>query len=665
MTDLSGRDSAPVAKSGRIRAVAQTTAVPVTVPSSPRKGAKTAAATTTSAKPRVPKPKTLKTPAKKAALTPLAFRPEVAGPVSAPARFAAAPRRLAGGLQITAAVLVLIILGAVSFEIAYAGKILPGVTADGVGVAGLTPAAAAARITAQAAKFDEQQLTVAYGTTELRIPVAGLAPSYNATKAAAQAAAYGRTGNLAARLHQQLRTLFGRPTTYAVYSFDASRLTPYLLQLDNSITTPVQNAGLSFNGDHAVVSNSATGSRLDIGALATDIAGRLGATSTATITAPVYQLAPGLTTPAVATVAAAANTYLSGPLTLSYTGGTQAVSQQTLVSWLQVTSGKSNSFLSGLNLAGVTPPPVVAVLGLDHDAISAYVAGLASQLNQPAKNAQLAMQNNQLTVVAPSQNGVTLDQNAALSAITASLTKPADDRTVSLNLASTPAAVNENNLASLGITQLISEGETYFPGSPTDRLINVRQGAARFNDVLLKPGQVFSFGALLGEVDASTGYVPELVIDGNHEDYQYGGGLCQVSSTAFRAALLAGLPIDERENHSFAISYYQWPYSAPGLDATIYYPAVDLKFTNDTGHYILIQTIMNGDDLKFDYYGTKTKYGQIRGPYFVYGSNNATQPSKTVFYRDVYNLAGKVVKTDTFYSTYQSSTDFPIVNTFN
>src|ERR1700683_3485008 len=276
MTDLSGRDSAPVAKSGRIRAVAQTTAVPVTVPSSPRKGAKTAAATTTSAKPRVPKPKTLKTPAKKAALTPLAFRPEVAGPVSAPARFAAAPRRLAGGLQITAAVLVLIILGAVSFEIAYAGKILPGVTADGVGVAGLTPAAAAARITAQAAKFDEQQLTVAYGTTELRIPVAGLAPSYNATKAAAQAAAYGRTGNLAARLHQQLRTLFGRPTTYAVYSFDASRLTPYLLQLDNSITTPVQNAGLSFNGDHAVVSNSATGSRLDIGALATDIAGRLG-----------------------------------------------------------------------------------------------------------------------------------------------------------------------------------------------------------------------------------------------------------------------------------------------------------------------------------------------------------------------------------------------------
>ena len=183
--------------------------------------------------------------------------------------------------------------------------------------------------------------------------------------------------------------------------------------------------------------------------------------------------------------------------------------------------------------------------------------------------------------------------------------------------------------------------------------------------MLLKPGETFSFGKLLGDVGPETGYVPELVILGDHEEMQYGGGLCQVSSTAFRAALAAGLPITERVNHAFAISYYTWPYNVPGLDATIYYPIVDFKFVNDTGHYILMQTIMSGYDLKFDFFGTKTKSGVIRGPEFVSGSNDAKQASHTVFYRDVLDLTGAVIKTDKFDTYYKPSTDFPVTKQFN
>jgi vancomycin resistance protein YoaR len=185
--------------------------------------------------------------------------------------------------------------------------------------------------------------------------------------------------------------------------------------------------------------------------------------------------------------------------------------------------------------------------------------------------------------------------------------------------------------------------------------------------VLLAPGQVFSFGSLLGPVDAAHGYAPGLVIIGNIETPQYGGGLCQVSSTAFRAALQAGLPILERSGHAFAISFYTWPYGVPGVDATIYYPQVDMKFQNDTGHYMLITTTMNksASTLKFDYYGTKTKVGVIRGPYFITGSNDSTQASHTVFYRDVEDLSGNVLKTDTFNTYYQPSTNFSIEATAN
>jgi vancomycin resistance protein YoaR len=275
------------------------------------------------------------------------------------------------------------------------------------------------------------------------------------------------------------------------------------------------------------------------------------------------------------------------------------------------------------------------------------------------------MQDDQLTVSQASHGGVKVDQDAAITDILASLKKSGDDRQVNLQLQTTAAEVNETNLANLGIKELISTGETMFPGSSSSRLINIRAGAKRFNNVLLKPGETFSFGKILGDVGPETGYVPELVILADHEEKQYGGGLCQVASTAYRAALLAGLPITERHNHSFAVSFYTAPFGVPGVDATIYYPQVDLKFTNDTGSYILIQTLMQGTNLKFFYYGTKTKTGVIRGPEFISGTTDATLPSKTVFYRDILDLAGNVTKTDTVTTSYKSSKDYPVVKQFN
>ena len=200
---------------------------------------------------------------------------------------------------------------------------------------------------------------------------------------------------------------------------------------------------------------------------------------------------------------------------------------------------------------------------------------------------------------------------------------------------------------------------TTFPGSSHNRLNNIQVGAARFQGVLIKPDEVFSFGAQMGPVGPEQGYLPGLVILNDHEENQYGGGMCQVSSTLFRAALLAGLPIVERHPHSFAVGFYTAPFGVPGVDAAIFYPGTDLKVKNDTGHYILIQTILSGTTLKFDLYGTKTKEGQLRGPTFLEGTNDATKPSKTVFYRDVL-VNGQVTKTNTFTSYYRSSLDFPI-----
>ncbi len=333
----------------------------------------------------------------------------------------------------------------------------------------------------------------------------------------------------------------------------------------------------------------------------------------------------------------------------------------------------------GASRTGITDitevPSLTAVLhinsapiqvGLNTHKVDEYVAGLAGTVYQDPVNAVLGYgANNKTTVVKNSQNGLKLDVTKTTDGVKDALDNPVDQRNVTMSVAVAKADVREDNLAELGIQDHLSTGQTFFPGSPSTRLINVRAGASKFNGVMLKPGEVFSFGKLLGEVNASTGYVPELVILDKHEEKQYGGGLCQVSSTAYRAALLAGLPITQRHNHSFAISYYTAPYGVPGVDATIYYPAVDFKFRNDTPGHLYMQTRMVGTTLTFDYFGTKTKYGEIRGPQFITGDTDATKPSHTVFWRDVKDLTGKTIKTDEVHTYYQSSKDFPITPQFN
>lgn len=568
-------------------------------------------------------------------------------------------------LRLSGSLLVLSLLLVGSFELVYADKIYPGVSADGVYVGGQSRTEAGKRVAQKTTQFAGQVITISNGDTNLRIPVASLAVKYDAAHSTDLAYNYGRQGTFWNKVQEQARALIGRATNFSTYTYDDARLVPYLVELDNDLTTPVKNASLSFNNSQAQVTPAQAGTRLSLGRLTQLVKDRLSQTSTDSIEAPVYQLAPDLGTNVLQDATKQLDTYLSAPVMLSYVGTDHPVDQSVIISWIQVGNKPTKPFLATLKVDDLYPPPAAVSLSLNRKAIETYVVGLAGGLDQTAQNARLVMQDGQLIIAEPSRTGIKVDQAGAVKGIEKALELAGDQRKVAVALQTTQADVNESNLVSLGIKELISEGQTFFPGSPNTRLTNVRAGAKKFNGVLLKPDEVFSFGALLGAVGPETGYVPELVILADHEEKQYGGGLCQVSSTAFRAALAAGLPILERHNHSFAISYYTAPYNAPGVDATIYYPQVDFKFKNDTGSYILMQTTMQGTTLKFDFYGTKTKSGTIRGPEFISGTNDATKSSHTVFYRDVLDLAGKVTKTDTFHTYYKPSTDFPITQQFN
>lgn len=167
--------------------------------------------------------------------------------------------------------------------------------------------------------------------------------------------------------------------------------------------------------------------------------------------------------------------------------------------------------------------------------------------------------------------------------------------TIALKPQTTTEEVND-----FGIVEEIGSGHSLFAHSIPNRVHNVGVAAAKINGILIKPGEEFSFVKYLGDVSAATGYKQAYIISGGKTILGDGGGVCQVSTTLFRAILDAGLPITDRRAHAYRVSYYEQD-APPGIDATVYYPSVDLKFVNDTNNYILIQSFMDPTNLSLTY----------------------------------------------------------------
>lgn len=180
-------------------------------------------------------------------------------------------------------------------------------------------------------------------------------------------------------------------------------------------------------------------------------------------------------------------------------------------------------------------------------------------------------------------------------------------------------------LEARGIREVIAVGESNFAGSSRARAQNIRAATKKFNGVIIKKGRTFSFNQILESVEEKDGFVRELVIKGNDTVKELGGGVCQVSTTAFRAAFSGGFPIKERKNHSYSVSYYK-PF---GLDAAIYLGAADLRFRNDTPGDILVQAFIDEQDLFFVFYGTRDERKiTFEGPFI---SNYRAAPETIVY----------------------------------
>ena len=270
---------------------------------------------------------------------------------------------------------------------------------------------------------------------------------------------------------------------------------------------------------------------------------------------------------------------------------TWTLSQATIAEWI-----RPNISQEGNLFVDIDPEQTIDFLTEVHDAVD--IAAL---------NARFAINGTRVSEFQASTDGTVVDDEAFFAALNAMLGTDTSIQPVSVAMRTETPSITTQNVNSLGITDLLGEATTEFPHSTAARRANIRHGAEKLNGVLIAPGETVSILSYLKPFTIADGYFPELVIKGDEIKPEVGGGLCQLGTTAFRAAMNTGFEIVERRNHSLAISYYNDATNGnPGTDATLYNPAPDLKFKNDMDTYTLLVTTFDDEasTITFSFWGT-------------------------------------------------------------
>ncbi|MFH0979588.1 MAG: VanW family protein [Candidatus Roizmanbacteria bacterium] len=251
----------------------------------------------------------------------------------------------------------------------------------------------------------------------------------------------------------------------------------------------------------------------------------------------------------------------------------------------------------------------ISNINYDKSIVSERLESLKEEYDKPAKNALFKFENNRVISFRKEEKGQEIMTDSVLADFDNAvqlIKNKSENKSIIIKPRIIEPEITLASINNYGIEELIAEGRSDFSHSIPERIHNVILAASKFNGVLIPPNKTFSFNSTVGDISSLTGYKPAYIIKEGKTVLGDGGGVCQVSTTLFRAALNAGLPIVERFPHAYRVSYYENDMK-PGFDATVFAPSVDLKIKNDTPTHILIETEVDQERnlLYFRFYGKK------------------------------------------------------------
>jgi len=462
---------------------------------------------------------------------------------------------------------------------------------------------------------------------------------------AEQAYQIGRAANFLKNAYEQICSLFGLRQILLTPQIDQEKFQSAAAELFKEIEEPVQNATFVFDekiGDF-VFQPAREGLTIDREYLLKELKKRIQAFSAEPIELKSVALSPLLDKIVndSALLNQAQKILASQPFELMAEGKTWTINKKTLVDWLKFEIAKN------------VKEEYEAALVLDNGKMKDFLKKITAEINHPAINAELKIENNKAVVFTLPAIGKEVQMEETLKKLAENILGNPPIRTTEITVNQTAQPqTNLKQTNNLGIESLIEQGVSNFKGSPKNRIHNIKTAVSKINGIIIAPNQEFSFNAAVGKTGPEEGFLEELVIKKNEIIPEYGGGVCQVSTTVFRAAVNAGLKITFRRAHAIPVVYY----NPSGFDATVYDPWPDLKFVNNTPHHLLLWGKVEGSQLTFDFYGADDgRQVEISGPSVLEKKEDGSM--KTVLSQKV-SLNGEIIEEQDFYSAYKSPDDF-------
>lgn len=524
-------------------------------------------------------------------------------------------------ILIIAAILVVIFLACFGvynlYEKNYAKKILPGVRVGSINLGNKTADEARSLINQQIDKSNQDGIVFEYANNRaviypvvnksLDADIVDISIDFNADKTIENAIKIGRSGNLIKDAGTRILLLIAGEPIDLVFDANKEKIIDNLKQAFVSIGPA--DAKYSIQNGQLLILPERAGKKIDYEAGFKKLYNNLKQINFSNIILSDTGIGlPNIEQADCVQMIASAQAIVDlAPITLKYNNNSWPLTQDVLADWIVVS--KTNANLS---------------LQLDKNKIANYLEKeIEPKIAEPPLPPKFVFASGHIQETEAPKTGLELNILLAVE----SLADLPNNRLKQLNLSVSKLLVEDKQINNdFGIIEKIGTASTQIIDSTQKRIYNIKQGSAIINGLLIAPNEEFSLLKFLTPFDETNGYIKELVIQNGVMTPEFGGGLCQLSTTVFRSVINAGLPITERRNHSYWLHYY----SPPGTDATIFEPNPDLKFVNDTGKYILINAYVDANlNLTIDLLGTKDGRVATKTEPVVY---NVVYPGDYVIY---------------------------------
>lgn len=541
------------------------------------------------------------------------------------------------GVLLAVAALLIIVM---RFEAAHESLIYPGVSVNGTDLSRLTVGQAAVKLNSSLTYPEQGQIFFTDGDSRWAFNPSQLGYTFEPIGAVQQAYEVGRGKGVLADLSSQFLAIKSGVNIHPSVVYDQRKAYAVLQGIANQIDRPVVEAGIMLDGTEVKVNTGQVGRALDINATLKQLEPYFLTQTGGTIPLTVKESIPVIMD--VEATANLARKILSQDFTIQPADPSAGVGP-----WVIQAKDLANL----LQLERNTEPGSVGYhLSLNRQALLNYLGSIAPSLRVEPENARMIFNDDrrELEVIKNAVIGKGLDLNLSADQIIQKLQSGEHEAALVMQTID-PTVKDDATAASLGITELITVGHSYFYGSSADRIQNIRAAASSFHGVFVAPGEVFSMAKYLTDISLENGYAEAIIIVGDQSVKGVGGGVCQVSTTLFRTAFFGGFPIVERYPHAYRVGYYEqnangWTdTNLAGLDATVYVPFVDFKFKNDTPYWILMETYVTDYSLTWKFYSTSDGRSV---DWSTTGVTNVTTPPDPIYREDPTLPTGTIKQVD-------------------